>query len=147
MREILDSGVTAQAVGEMGQENQTIRERVKRLEYEVKRLAARNNILEAQNAGLRIQLDEIKKAGRAYYEPSEKKTKDRSCKMVELIIQVLKVPMSMSQIAKHLKVSPQLVRYHLKRNPGIFTVAYNRASSGRTGAVNFWKVKDEYHKN
>lgn len=67
--------------------------------------------------------------------------------MVKLIIQVLKVPMSASQIAKHLKVSPQLVRYYLRRNPGIFTVAYSKAVSGCARTVNFWKVKDEYHKN
>jgi hypothetical protein len=62
MREILDSGITAQTIDEIEQENRLIRERNKRLEYEVKRLAERNNILEAQNAGLRMQLDEIKKS-------------------------------------------------------------------------------------
>ena len=67
--------------------------------------------------------------------------------MVKLIIQVLEVPMPVSMIAKHLKVSPSLVRYYLKRNPGIFAVAYSKASSGRNGATRFWKVKDEYHKN
>lgn len=70
MREILDSGVTAQVIDEIEQENRLIRERNKRLEYEVKELAARNNILEAQNTELRIQLDGVKKSGRAYYEPS-----------------------------------------------------------------------------
>jgi hypothetical protein len=62
MREILDSGITAQTIDGIEQENRLIRERNKRLEYEVKRLAERNNILEAQNAGLRMQLDEIKKS-------------------------------------------------------------------------------------
>lgn len=71
MREILDSGITAQTIDEIEQENRLIRERNKRLEYEVKKLAARNDILEAQNAGLRMQLDEIKKTGRVYYEPTE----------------------------------------------------------------------------
>jgi len=75
------------------------------------------------------------------------KTKDRSCEMVKLIIQVLEVPMSAPQIAKRLKVSPQLVRYYLRRNPDIFTVAYSKASSGCTGATNYWKVKDEYHQS
>ncbi len=64
--------------------------------------------------------------------------------MVKLIVRVLETPMTASQIAKHLKVSPQLVGYYLRRNPHIFTVAYSKASSGCTGTVNFWKVKDEY---
>ena len=67
--------------------------------------------------------------------------------MVKLIIRVLEVPMSASQIAKLLKVSPQLVRYYLKMNPDIFTVAYSVPSAGRNGATAFWKVKDEYRKN
>jgi predicted transcriptional regulator len=67
--------------------------------------------------------------------------------MVKLIIRVLEVPMSASQIAKLLKVSPQLVRYYLKRNPDIFTVAYSKAVSGCARTVNFWKVKDERRKN
>lgn len=71
MREILDSETTVRAIDEMGQENRLIRERIKRLEYEVKKLSARNNILEAQNAGLRGRLNEAKKSGRIYYEPSE----------------------------------------------------------------------------
>lgn len=67
--------------------------------------------------------------------------------MVKLIIRVLEVPMSASQIAKLLKVSPQLVGYYLKRNPDIFTVAYSKAVRGCAGTVNFWKVKDEYHQS
>ena len=79
MREILDSGVTAQVADKIEQENpdkieqenRLIRERNKRLEYEVKKLAERNNFLEAQNVRLRNQLDDIKKAVRGCYGPSE----------------------------------------------------------------------------
>ena len=71
MREILDSGVTTQVIDGTERENRLIRERNKRLEYEVKKLAARNNFLEAQNVRLRNQLDDIKKACRGYYGPSE----------------------------------------------------------------------------
>lgn len=67
--------------------------------------------------------------------------------MIELIVRVLEVPMPVSVIAKHLKVSPSLIRYYLNRNPDIFTVAYDKASSGRNGATSFWKVKDGYREN
>ena len=67
--------------------------------------------------------------------------------MIELIIRTLNTPMSAPTIAKHLGVEASLVRYYLKMNPGIFTVAYSVPSAGRNGATAFWKVKDEHRKN
>lgn len=67
--------------------------------------------------------------------------------MVKLIIRTLSVPMSAPAIAKHLGVEASLVRYYLKMNPDIFTVAYSIPSVGRNGATDFWKVKDERHQS
>lgn len=55
--------------------------------------------------------------------------------------------MSAQAIAEHLKVRASLVRYYLKMNPDVFTIAYSVPSAGRNGATDFWKVKDEYRQN